>query len=31
MLKTAESILKHGRCKEAEEFCMPVGEILQLV
>jgi phosphoenolpyruvate mutase len=32
MLKTAESILQHGRCKEAsEEYCMPLKEILTLI
>ena len=31
MQKTAESILQHGRCHEAEEYCMPVSEILGLI
>ena len=32
MMKTAESILEHGRCKEAsEESCMPIKEILTLI
>lgn len=32
MVHTAESILEHGRCKEAsEQFCMPVGEIIRLI
>jgi len=32
MLKTAESILAHGRAHEAaKEYCMPVGEILRLI
>ena len=32
MVKCAESILKHGRCKEAsDEYCMPVKEILNLI
>ena len=32
MLKTAESILKNGRCKEAsEQYCMPVREVLTLI
>ena len=32
MVKTAESILKHGRCKEAsEEYCMPIKDILKLI
>lgn len=32
MVKTAESILKHGRCLEAsEQYCMPISEILTLI
>lgn len=32
MVKCAESILEHGRCKEAsEEYCMPIKEILNLI
>jgi len=32
MLKTAESILQHGRCLEASaDYCMPIKEILTLV
>ena len=32
MVKTAESILNHGRCKEvSEQYCMPIKEILTLV
>jgi len=32
MVKTAESILKHSRGKEAsEEYCMPIKEILTLI
>lgn len=32
MVKCAESILEHGRCKEAsEEYCMPIKEILTLI
>ncbi len=32
MRKTAESILKHHRSKEAtEEYCMPIKEILTLI
>ena len=32
MVKTAESILKHGRCMEAsKEYCMPIKEILTLI
>ena len=32
MVKCAESILEHERCKEAsEEYCMPIKEILNLI
>ena len=32
MVKTAESILEHGRCKEAsEQYCMPIKEIITLI
>ncbi|MFA6408212.1 MAG: phosphoenolpyruvate mutase [Candidatus Paceibacterota bacterium] len=31
MVKTAESILTHGRASEAAEFCMPISEILTLI
>ncbi|MFC2002700.1 phosphoenolpyruvate mutase [Chloroflexota bacterium] len=31
MLKTAESILRHSRCYEAEEGCMAISEILDLI
>lgn len=32
MVKTAESILRNGRCKEAsDEYCMPIKEILTLI
>jgi phosphoenolpyruvate phosphomutase len=32
MVKTAESILKHDRCKEAaERYCMPIRQILTLI
>jgi len=31
MIKTAQSILEHGRCKEAEQYCMSVQEILTLI
>jgi len=31
MVKTAKSILEHGRSKEADEFCMSIKEILDLV
>lgn len=31
MFKTAESILVNGRSKEADEYCMPIKDILQLI
>jgi len=31
MLKTAETILAHGRASEAEPFCMSIAEILSLI
>jgi phosphoenolpyruvate phosphomutase / 2-hydroxyethylphosphonate cytidylyltransferase len=31
MKKTAESILVHGRALEAEQFCMPIKEIINLI
>jgi phosphoenolpyruvate phosphomutase len=31
MLKTAKSILTHGRSHETDEWCMPVNEILGLI
>ncbi len=31
MVQVAESILRHGRAAEAEEFCMPIKEILSLI
>jgi len=31
MVKTAESILKNRRCKEADELCMPIKDILTLI
>jgi phosphoenolpyruvate mutase len=31
MIRTAESILQHGRAAEAEEFCMPIKEIIRLI
>ena len=31
MVRTAESILRHGRAKEAEEFCMPITDCLALI
>jgi len=31
MVKTAESILRHGGCGEAEKFCMPIKDILTLI
>lgn len=32
MVRTAESILKHGRAAEADKkYCMPINEILKLI
>jgi phosphoenolpyruvate phosphomutase len=31
MVKTAETILKHGRALEADEFCMPIRDIITLI
>ena len=31
MVKTAETILKNGRSKEADEYCMSIKEILNLI
>lgn len=31
MMSVANSILKHGRAKEAEEYCMKISEILKLI
>lgn len=31
MVKTAESILKNGRSKEASEYCLPIKEVLTLI
>ena len=31
MVKTAESILKHQRCHEASQNCMPIKDILHLI
>lgn len=31
MKKTAETILQNGRSKEADEYCMPIKEILTLI
>ncbi len=31
MMKTAETILKNGRSKEVDEYCMPIKEILTLI
>ena len=31
MLRVAESILKHGRAREADEMIMPIRDILELV
>jgi len=31
MVKTAESILEHGRAKEADEYCLSISEIINLI
>jgi len=31
MVKTAETILSHGRAAEASKYCMPISEILTLI
>ncbi len=31
MVKAAESILTHGRSKEADEFCLPIKKVLTLI
>lgn len=31
MVKTAQSILEHGRSKEADPLCMPIKEVLKLI
>ncbi|MCK5062706.1 MAG: phosphoenolpyruvate phosphomutase, partial [Candidatus Aenigmarchaeota archaeon] len=31
MVRTAKSILKHHRCHEAGEHCMPIKDILNLI
>ena len=31
MVKTAESILQHGGCGEAEKLCLPIKDILNLI
>ncbi|MDA0767248.1 MAG: phosphoenolpyruvate mutase [Verrucomicrobia bacterium] len=31
MMRTAESILKHGRASDSAEFCMPIKEIIRLI
>jgi phosphoenolpyruvate phosphomutase len=31
MVKTAESILQHGRALEAEDLCMPIKQIINLI
>lgn len=31
MVKTAETILKNGRSKEADEYCMPIKQVLNLI
>jgi hypothetical protein len=31
MVKTAESILLHGRSLEADQFCLPIKDVLSLI
>ena len=31
MVKTAQSILEHGRSKEADSYCMPIKDVLKLI
>lgn len=31
MVKTAETILEYGRSKEADQYCMPIKEVLKLI
>lgn len=31
MLKTAETILQYGRSKEADQYCLPIKEVLRLI
>ena len=31
MVQVARSILQHGRAAEAEEFCMPIKDIISLI
>ena len=31
MLNTAELILKNGRAQEADELCLPIGEVIKLI
>ena len=31
MLKTAETILKHGRALEADESCLPIKDVIRLI
>jgi phosphoenolpyruvate phosphomutase len=31
MVKTAETILRHGRSQEADDFCIPIKKILNLI
>lgn len=31
MAKAAESILKHGRCEEANKYCLSISEVLKLI
>jgi hypothetical protein len=30
-MRTAETILKNGRAKEADEFCLSISEIINLI
>ena len=31
MVKAAETILENGRSKEADEFCLPINDVLTLI
>jgi phosphoenolpyruvate phosphomutase len=31
MMRAAQAILEHGRCREADAFCMSIDEVLQLI
>lgn len=31
MVKAAETILRHGRCQEADKYCLSIGEVLKLI